>query len=342
MRLEELEEGQKPYVAFRMPQEKAIQLYVQDDQRLCTTQDFSEKGFVFSSFTGGRHYYIAADKVFTLAVPITDVDPHKETPQLPIDPTEQKAFEQHVLQAKAAIKKGKFKKVVLSRPIQVVSEKSPLQAFQALTALYANAFVYCVFHPKIGCWLGATPERFVSLHQGSLHTMSLAGTLPYSSEEPQWSSKELYEQALVTESIVNDLIKAFPNSSPQLGALENLRAGALYHLRTKIALHKTSIDLVKAVHTLHPTPAVGGLPKREALDFIAATEDYDREYYTGFLGPFSKKVQADLFVNLRCAKFENKAYTLYVGAGITADSDPQKEFLETQRKAQTLSRSLLF
>ena len=249
---------------------------------------------------------------------------------------------QHVLQAKQAIAQGKFKKVVLSRPLDVLSEKSPLQVFQELSSLYANAFVYCISHPEIGLWLGATPERFISLKQGTFRTMSLAGTLPYSAEEPQWSSKEIYEQALVTESILNDLTKTFPNSSPQVGALENLRAGALYHLRTQITLQESSMDLVKAVTALHPTPAVGGLPKKEALDFIASTEEYNREFYTGFLGPFSKKTQADLFVNLRCAKHENKTYTLYVGAGITADSDPQKEFVETQRKAQTLRKSLLF
>ena len=86
---------------------------------------------------------------------------------------------------------------------------------------------------------------------------------------------------------------------------------------------------------MHPTPAVGGLPSKSALEFIHKCENYDRSFYTGFLGPFKKAINLDLFVNLRCGKIKDDLLTVYAGAGITAQSDPIKEWEEICRKATT-------
>jgi isochorismate synthase len=117
-------------------------------------------------------------------------------------------------------------------------------------------------------------------------------------------------------------------------------------------------DLVTA---LHPTPAVCGLPLREAKHFILENENYDRMFYTGFLGELNFKKKAsrnrnrrnqensayrtvtntsDLYVNLRCMQLADHKATLYVGGGITANSEAGKEWLETQSKAQTMLRIL--
>ena len=89
------------------------------------------------------------------------------------------------------------------------------------------------------------------------------------------------------------------------------------------------------VEELHPTPAVGGLPKAAAVDYILKQEGYDRSYYTGYLGPFAAFEQANLFVNLRCAQFLPDAVQLYTGAGITTGSVPAREWEEICRKAST-------
>ncbi len=342
MRLEELENEEKPYAVFRMPKSDEIILYLQNNPAVNSTHDFDEKGFVLAPFFGGENVFISADNIYTFPIKDKESTISNASVTLPDNEEEKHHFKASILRAKKDIKKGDLEKVVLSRSLCIESKKSAVSVFDQLVKMYPNAFVYCWHHPKVGEWVGATPERFVSLDSKHLKTMSLAGTLPYTAEEPRWTAKELHEQNLVTKSIVADLNRAFPALTPDIGVTENLRAGALYHLRTQITLPSNGLELKTAVNALHPTPAVGGLPKKSALDFILKNELHDREYYTGFLGPFSSKNKADLFVNLRCAKKTAQGYTVYVGAGITLDSDPEKEYLETQRKAQTMGISLLF
>ncbi len=98
------------------------------------------------------------------------------------------------------------------------------------------------------------------------------------------------------------------------------------------------------IKKLHPTPAVCGLPKEAAKQFILENESYHRKFYTGFLGELNidfktfKKEYSDLFVNLRCMDIENNAATLYVGCGITKDSIPEMEFMETVNKSMTIRK----
>jgi isochorismate synthase len=95
------------------------------------------------------------------------------------------------------------------------------------------------------------------------------------------------------------------------------------------------------VDAMHPTPAVAGQPKEDAIQFIKGLEPHDRDYYTGFLGPVNQgKGEIDLFVNLRCLKITPDYLSLYVGGGITLDSDPADEWNETRWKAESLLKIL--
>ncbi|NJM80882.1 MAG: hypothetical protein HC854_17015 [Flavobacterium sp.] len=94
------------------------------------------------------------------------------------------------------------------------------------------------------------------------------------------------------------------------------------------------------LNTLHPTPAVCGLPKDKALQYILENENYDRKFYTGFLGEFNTKDTSNLFVNLRCMEIDTTTVNLYVGCGITSGSDPKKEYIETQNKLGTMLKIL--
>ena len=87
---------------------------------------------------------------------------------------------------------------------------------------------------------------------------------------------------------------------------------------------------------MHPTPAVCGLPKNKALEFLLKNEIHNREFYSGFLGPVNIGKSSALFVNLRCMQLKDKEAVIYVGCGITADSQPEKEWEETQLKSQIL------
>ena len=121
------------------------------------------------------------------------------------------------------------------------------------------------------------------------------------------------------------------------------RAGHLLHLRTDIDGEMTGAeDLAELIQKLHPTAAICGLPRKEALRFIQNKENYSRDYYTGFMGELNAPMQGEsnLFVNLRCMQLfpkEQKAW-IYVGGGITASSDPEREWQETQAKSETMKR----
>ena len=103
---------------------------------------------------------------------------------------------------------------------------------------------------------------------------------------------------------------------------------------------KLKFDLKNLLNTLHPTPAVCGLPKEAAKFFILQNEKYDRTYYSGFLGEINDDFDTELFVNLRCAKIEKNVAQIYVGGGITKESNPEKEWSETHLKTNTIKSIL--
>ncbi|MFN4152081.1 MAG: chorismate-binding protein, partial [Candidatus Sericytochromatia bacterium] len=85
-----------------------------------------------------------------------------------------------------------------------------------------------------------------------------------------------------------------------------------------------------------PTPAVCGLPKIDSLSFIIENELHDRDFYTGFLGTINIDEKSHIRVNLRCMEFSKDSIILYLGCGINKDSNPEKEWFETEIKAETL------
>jgi isochorismate synthase len=155
----------------------------------------------------------------------------------------------------------------------------------------------------------------------------------------RWGDKEIVEQELVSRYVRTFFEDAgYPNFVEQ--GPQTVTAGKVFHLQSSF-----SIDLPEAerlhlanqvLSELHPTSAVCGMPRREALSFIVEQEGYDRSFYSGFLGPVFVDEGSTLFVNLRCMQLFPTSATLYVGGGITADSDPEAEWHETVVKSQTI------
>ena len=128
---------------------------------------------------------------------------------------------------------GIFQKVVLSRKVEEKFTSSPLNLFQKLLSIYDTAYCYLWFHPKVGTWFGATPEILLKIKNSNLTTMSLAGTQKHIENElPNWGQKELQEQALVTSYISSSLTDLV--SDLKISKRESIRAGSLWHLRTRI------------------------------------------------------------------------------------------------------------
>ena len=205
---------------------------------------------------------------------------------------------------------------------------------------YRSAFVYCFHHPKIGTWLGASPEQLLKANVDSFETMALAGTQKVAGGETViWQQKEQEEQQFVTDYIVSKLKEA--SAEIQVSEAYSVKAGTLWHIKTDISgVFGQELNLKKAIQLLHPTPAVCGVPKAISKAFIVANENYNRSFYTGFLGELNRNFASDLFVNLRCMQIENNQAHLYMGCGITKDSDPEKEWKESVNKSMIMKRIL--
>ncbi|MEM9340535.1 MAG: chorismate-binding protein, partial [Bacteroidota bacterium] len=123
-----------------------------------------------------------------------------------------------------------------------------------------------------------------------------------------------------------------------------IKAGNLAHLKTTYKVDYTEVTFEnladQMLELLHPTSAVCGMPIEKAKSFIDENELFDRSFFAGFLGPVNFRGATDLFVNLRCMNVKEGVARLYAGAGITEDSDPEKEWVETEMKMATL-QSLL-
>jgi len=347
-----------PFASYRLPLNREIITVVQHHsmpERLKSLNDLHEKtGFVVSPFTESpahETFFLQPDCVF-FSNNIAEIYIDKlaannrfiklEKPKNTIKTTLSEEFIGNVNKAVSAMRSNEFQKVVLSkvRVEHLPDGFQPEEFFLKLCQKYPHAFVYIMQLPEAGCWLGATPEPLLTIENGSVKTVSLAGTqvaTELETEDYRWNSKEIEEQGIVTNFIEQTLRSLHIADITRLGP-ENYRAANLIHLKTAFEFPQAHIqnrfsDLLKA---LHPTPSVGGLPKDEARNFILTNEQHDRGYYTGFFGPVNINEKSAVYVNLRCLQLFDNNFVLYSGAGITSSSVAEKEWEETDNKMLTL------
>ncbi|WP_367752272.1 isochorismate synthase [Flavobacterium sp. WC2430] len=343
-----------PFVLYCKPNSDTVIGLFQQNDDLYKLNDFNEKGFVFASFDGNQNYLIPENQSKRESVIwekkraiVAEVIGSNVDEEAKIN------FEKLVCKGIQAIERDEFKKVVLSR--KEILELDDFQfetVFENLVQQYPSTFVYCFYHPKVGMWLGATPEQLLKANKNSFETIALAGTQKdMGLAEIVWENKEKEEQQIVTDYIVNKLENVATEvivSKPY-----SIKAGSIWHIKTDISgVLNADFSLQQVVCLLHPTPAVCGLPKEKAKAFILENENYDRDFYTGYLGELNYSFatdsgSTDLFVNLRCMqvevdskKKEARAY-LYMGCGITKDSVPEKEWNESSNKSTTMKKVLI-
>lgn len=334
-----------PFVVYRKPNSTVLNSFFQKNDLLFFLDDFSESGFAFAPFDEDKKPIFFPKNQGHFFTEILDLDALEILQKNDFNTHTQKENHLQIVQkAIDKIQQGILKKVVISRKEAVhLTHFQLVEVFQKLLHNYQNAFVYAWFHPKVGLWLGATPETLLTIDNLHFETMSLAGTqVAENLEAVVWKQKELEEQSLVTDFIENQLKNKVSNL--KISSVETVKAGKLFHLKTAISgiLDVSKSSLKELVECLHPTPAVCGFPRNEARKFIQENELYDREFYTGFLGELNftsentetKKTQ--LFVNLRCMKIEGNTANLFIGGGITKDSNPEKEWQETVSKSNTM------
>ncbi|CAM2875219.1 isochorismate synthase [Flavobacterium frigoris] len=348
IKVKQQESQNLPFVLYKKPDNIKVVGYFQKNDHLYFAENFEEAGFVFAPFEGSQMVLIPYDQSIKWSELVTSIE---EIPDIDVVKSENKQDQEHfeslVQKGIDAIVEGIFKKVVVSRKeIIDLANFDLVTVFEKLIQSYPNAFCYCWFHPKVGLWMGATPERLLKANDKKFSTMALAGTQTSQGlAKAIWEKKEMEEQQFVTDFILNnlkDLTSEVSISSPYA-----IKAGSLLHIKTDIeGVLNDNSNLKQVISVLHPTPAVCGLPKQEAKTFILENEGYDREYYTGFLGELNKEgfnkttLKSDLYVNLRCMKIKDNQAHLYMGCGITKDSNPRKEWEESVNKSLTMKRML--
>ncbi|MDO9038971.1 MAG: chorismate-binding protein [Lutibacter sp.] len=349
--LERVFQSKAPFVVFRKPDEDLVTAFVQRTQELHQLKSYDEAGFVFAPFNSQeKKILFPFDECESFCASILAI----KLPEIIEIHSEKSAFEnieesndfieKHIAIVQKAvdfIKNKNAQKIVLSRKETLEQPNlNVLNTFKKMLLAYKNAFVYLWFHPEVGLWMGATPEKLLTVEKGNFKTMALAGTQKYNgTTNVVWQNKEKQEQQYVTDFMLENLKTAIENL--EVSEPFSVQAGNLVHLRTDISGKlKCDDSLEKLINSLHPTPAVCGLPKAVSAAFILQNEGYDRSFYTGFLGELNIHNATNLFVNLRCMQLKNSLVSIYVGGGITADSIPENEWEETVSKTQVMKKVL--
>lgn len=265
--------------------------------------------------------------------------------------SDRSAWEEAVMNALAAISSGRVSKVVLARTMDVITEGrlDPVEVVQHLWEENRGSHVF-LFEPAEGCPLvGAAPETVATMSRGAFHATAVAGTVARG-ETPE-EQAALAAQLLASEKDAVEHRIALDDMVARLGPLAHevqsqpephvLTLARIQHLETKIrAVVPDGSTVLKVLEALHPTPAVCGLPRDDALEFLAREEPFERGWYSGPVGWFDVEGNGVFAPALRCAVARDREWRLFAGAGIVAGSDPRLEWEETGIKFEPVLRAL--
>lgn len=308
--IEQLITSSKPFALCALPGEPHLQVFdVWKDSRL-----YNQEGHAF--------------------IIMPESEGHFSQPQ---DITTEDEHHRMVTAAVAAIQAGQPKKVIISTIKHVARTTDSLaHVFEKLLATYPTAFRYLLHHPVYGTWAGASPELLLRKEGTHYSTIALAGTVKTEAgQAPVWNGKLIEEQAIVTHGITT-LLEGIGVKDIQVSPVHNHQAGPVTHLKTDIAFD-SEIHPASIVSALHPTAAVCGYPKAEAMQLYRTLEQHARRLYTGYLG-IERPTGFAYFVNLRCMQIFDDHFELHVGGGITAASNAKDEWIETENKAEVMRR----
>lgn len=327
-------ENSNPFAFWSLPGSKTWQGIIQDDSNIPTPILNEMEGFLVSSFiNNGEERIIRSDKKVTMSDSFEiDIENwnYLENAIKPIEINKKDYLTQCALLIEW-IKKGECDKVVLSRVKKEKCSHDPKMLFLTLVDKYPTEMVFMYsFGSEI--WIGASPETLLKYKDGKFMTMALAGSMAVN-DLREWSQKEIVEQAYV-ESYIEEILKAKGISYKKIGPKDK-EAGPVKHLLSEYEGEIEENEFIQLVNDLHPTPAVCGIPLKKASMIIKKIEVHSRRDYTGYFGPISKE-NTHLFVNLRSAMLIDKEIFLFLGGGITEDSNPEDEWNETELKANTL------
>lgn len=252
------------------------------------------------------------------------------------------AWSRDVAEAVAAIRDDSFlHKVVLSRTQRLRFDGVPDSA--TLLDRLAGDFSGCtILGVRLGqaTLLAATPERLLSMAGGEVCSDAIAGTLP-ADGWPEGEGMRHHEHRPVVEAVCAALGRWCDTVEAEVQPT-TLSLPGLAHLATPVRGRLSpEADVHDLLEALHPTPAVGGVPRQAAMAWIRAHERHARGWYTGGFGWVGDGDRAELAVVLRSGLLRGTQLMLHAGAGITRISRPANELAETELKLRTLRDRLL-
>jgi isochorismate synthase len=250
------------------------------------------------------------------------------------------AWDAAVASALGAMEAGHLRKVVLARRRSFETREpwSAIRIANALEERYPDAYCYLAIRGDVA-FIGASPELLVSLRNGIVRSTPAAGTVPGGDTYRENrhlaggldTPKARLEQELVTESVYSTFLVFCHDISVTLPAVTP--AGPVQHLQTTLEGHLTrEATVMQIAADLQPTPAVGGLPRAEALRHISEHEGFDRGWYSGAIGAVGSDGSGSLAVALRCALVSPGRIDIFAGAGIVEGSDAAEERAEVDMK----------
>lgn len=253
-------------------------------------------------------------------------------------------------QAHSEMANGQLDKVVLARrsDLQLREPLEPTSFAESLRIANGSGYTFMLQPESGSAFVGAPPERLFKLTGNTLATEAIAGTRPAGKSDSEaqryadellHSAKDSAEHGFVVEAIRKSLepLCTQVESDPQP---EIMRLGTVQHLRLPISGKlKLNLGVHDLLEAMHPTPAVGGSPREEALHFIRQNEPFARGWYAAPVGYIGRDA-CEFAVAIRSALLQGNKVSLFAGAGIVAASDPALEWRELEQKIVAPSRVL--
>ena len=255
----------------------------------------------------------------------------------------QERYQPALEQGLALVNEGALHKLVLAvrQSIELTTPLSPLPLLERLRHQQTGSCRFLWQRGLNDAFFGASPERLLSLRNGRLRSDALAGTAGRGEggDTLMQSGKDRHEHELVVKAISESLREeGLQPQSPRRPQLS--RHGQLIHLHTPISADAAGHQALALAAALHPTPAVAGLPRREAMHWLQTLEPFERGGYAAPIGWIDKAGDAELRVAIRCGHLRGNQLDLTAGAGLVRGSIAERELQEVSQKLAVLADQL--
>ena len=332
---------------------------ISDNYTKVTYSDFQfglfNEGIIFDHEKGKTYYYYSEQDKSEEIIELLNAE-WKESEIGTIKYTEpssninKKVFENNVEIAKEYIKSGDIFQVVLSRKYEFEITGDLLAIYMSLRTINPSPYMYYYKNKNVNI-IGSSPEMLVRVTNNQIETFPIAGTRPRDKDSEK--NKQLTEELLSDEKERAEhvmLVDLARNDVGQISKFGTVKVSEFMqvhqfsngqHIVSKVVVElRTDRDCFDAIRAIFPAGTVSGAPKIRAMEIIQELENESRGPYAGALGYFSKNLCADFAITIRTLVVKGKDAYIQAGAGIVADSIPEKEWFETEQKASALIAAL--